>query len=114
MKELEVKIKENICDKMGVVIDRVSCFIGKDKDIYVHGSISWETMGKHYVEVKAALCNSKGQILYELKDYSDIALNICGYNTFSMFCHEVSRFLDIGQLAYVEVFPCIKEKRSDL
>ena len=114
MRELEIRIKNHICDKVGVVIDRVSCFIGKDKDIHVHGSISWETTGENLIGVKASLCNSKGQVLYELRNHSNIALDICGYNTFSMYCYNVSRFLDINQLTHVEVFPFIKVKENDI
>ena len=114
MRELEIKIKDDICERTGVAIDRVSCYLSKDKDIHVHGSISWETAQESFVGVKASLCNAKGQILYELKDYSDIALDICGYNTFSMYCGNVSRFLEINQLTYIEVFPCIKIKPKDI
>ncbi len=113
MRELEIKIKNDICERVGVTIDRVSCLLDKDKDVHVHGSISWEATREDFVGVKASLCNSKGQILYELKDYSDIVLDICGYNTFSMYCGNISRFLEINQLAYVEVFPYIKVKGND-
>lgn len=108
MKNIEVKSKNEVCEKLGVTIAQISLRIDKENDVHLHGSVSWKEAKGIIIRIKASLCDEEGNILYSIKNFSDISLDICGYNTFQLYCSDIARFIEMGALSYIEVFPYVK------
>lgn len=108
MKDIEVKLKNKICEKLNVTITQMSLQINKENDVYLHGSVSWKEAKGTNIGIKASLCDEEGNILYSIRNFSDISLDICGYNTFQLYCSDITRFIEMGALSYIEVFPYVK------
>ena len=108
MKDIKIKIKNEICKKLDVTIAQLSLQINKENDVYLHGSVSWKEAKGTNIGIKASLCDTEGNILYIIRNFSDILLDITGYNTFKLYCSEITRFIEIGTLSYIEVFPYVK------
>ena len=113
--ELEIRVKENSYPvKLSQLYGR---FIDDgDVEIRINGAISVKESARkagQICAVNATICNSKDQILYVLKDYHEVPMIKGVYHAFSMFCCKVERFYSPEDVAYVEVYVTVEDKKKN-
>lgn len=107
MKEIKVVVREEMFKKNNVAVGQITASLNDELDLNMHGSLSvieGTSPKDDCFNLKAAACNENGGILYVHNEYN-ISL-VWGYNTFSFYCADVSRFYQVKELAYIELFPC--------
>lgn len=112
MRKIELIVKQELFDKIGVEIGQLHYELDKDNNFMLCGSVRSDNgkLAGCLLYLRANLCNEKGEILYIDKSYSGISLEMVNYDTFSMYCFNLSRFFDIEQLHHVEVYPNVRKE----
>lgn len=109
MKKVTVKCRE-IDDLL--VIGQLYGTVNEENDIHVNGSVTItgnEYNGYGSVKMYVNLCNEDGVILYVISIYTNFKLMQNGYYSFSAYCADITRFVDMKELAYAEVYPIYDE-----
>ena len=107
MKNIEVKIAK------GQILAFAQLYGSKnsENDIFVNGAISFakDLRELRKFRVFANLCNEQGEILHILSTYKAFS-TINSYYSFSLYCADISRYLEVDKLAYVEVYAVLDDK----
>ena len=112
MKKIELILKKELFDKIGVEIGQLHYEIDKDNnDFRLCGSVSSdnEKLRGYSLYLGTNLCTEKGEILYVNKSYSGISFEIINYDAFSIYCSDLSRFFDVEQLHHIEIYPNVRK-----
>lgn len=114
MKNINVVVKQELFDILGVKVGQLNCYINKDNDFRFCGSVSAEEqMPEGYtLFFKANLCGEEGRVLYVLKEYFGFDFELVNYDAFSMYCADLTRFFDIDMLHYVELYPKVTREKD--
>ena len=116
MRDIEVVIKEELFDELKVKVGQLTCVIDKDNDLRVCGSLTAGEMhfDEYLLYVKANLCDEKNNAWFVLREYSGVDFEMVKYDSFSIDCANIGRFMDLGKFHHVELFPTlVKKKESD-
>lgn len=102
-----LKVNHELFASIGVQIQQASGRINKDCDIDILGGIFSSTGNASIIpfQVVGNLCDRSGNILYTVQDFCSHTLDPIRYEVFHMFCADVSRFVDMDALSFVELFP---------
>ena len=115
MNKVEIRSREEWKDIFK--IDQLHCVMNSDFDIHVNGSFSVEnkeelTQYKN-AQVYGNICNSEGEVLHVCGDgYKNHPILPGAYYSFNLYCREVTRFFDMEELAYVEVYLTVNEENK--
>lgn len=115
MKNVEVVVKQDLFDDIGLKVARLNCHMNEENDFRLYGSITAKDarLDGYLLHVKANLCDEEGRVWYVLNDFSGISFEMVKYDTFSLYCADLKRFFDIDRLRYVEVYPKIGRKGEE-
>ena len=86
--------------------------INEDNDIRINGSVdvtSGISSNIRTVSVYANLCNKENEILYVLNSYFTTNVKDNNYFSFSISCLDVSRFIDLTEFSYAELYVLINK-----
>ena len=110
MSKLELIVKQDMFDSIGVVVEQLHCSMDND-NLKLCGSVTsiGEKIRGDKLHIKMNLCNEEGEILFVDKTYNGMVLDKLSYDSFSIYCFGLSKHVDISALHHVEVFPCIVE-----
>jgi len=102
-----LQVKEELFSCIGIKIGQLYWSINEDKDINIFGSVFSTTGEAASIPFRVAgnMCDCSGNILYTLHDFSEHTLDPICYEVFHVFCADISRFIDLDSLSYVELFP---------
>ena len=114
MKKVELLVKQDLFDKIGVTIGQLHYNIDKNNDFSLCGSVSSdnEKLEGYLLYLRANLCDEEGGILFVNKSYSGIGFEMVNYDAFSISCSDFTRFFDIDKLYHIEIYPNVR-KASD-
>lgn len=114
MKKVELIVKQDLFDKIGVTIGQLHYNIDKNNDFSLCGSVSSDSkkLEGYSLYLRANLCDEEGGILYVNKSYSGISFEMVNYDAFSITCSDLTRFFDIDKLHHIEIYPNVR-KASD-
>lgn len=115
MKNVEVVVKQDLFDGIGLKVAQLNCHINEENDFRLYGSITAEDarLDGYLLHVKANLCDEEGGILYIFSDFSEISFEMVKYDTFSMYCTDLTRFFNIDKLSRVELYPKVMKKKDE-
>lgn len=109
MKKIEVRCRKNEILKF----DQLYATMDEEYDVHINGSIIVATKDlKEYktAKVYSNLCSGEGAILHVIENYKNYQLYEDSYYSYSMFGRDMSRFFDIDELAYIEVYATFNEE----
>ena len=104
MKKIPVRSKEY---KDVLEIKQLYSALNEHNDIYVNGSVNVlagipENIKK--IRPVANACDQEGNILYVLDSFDNLNVKDNTYYSFSIDYVDISRYIDIEQLSYIEVY----------
>lgn len=115
-RKVEVVIKQELFDAIGLSIKQLYFGMNNENDYRLCGSVNSDNeKGKgHSFFLKANFCDSEGRILYIDKNYNPINLEVVNYDTFSMQCSDISRFIfNLEDLDHIEIYPSVVQKEEE-
>ena len=104
MRKIEAKSRETL---PVLTMGQLYACINDEKDILVNGSITITDKEKEDVKsvtMHANICDKDGKILYVLDDCRNFKIMLNAYYSFSLYLADSSRFLNVEDLAYVELY----------
>ena len=110
MKRIPVRSKEY---KDFLEIKQLYSALNEHNDIYVNGSINvLKGMPKDIKKVRpvANVCDEEGNILYVLDSFDNLNVKDNTYYSFSIDYVDISRYLDLEELSYVELYVVFDSK----
>ena len=87
-------------------IDQTYASINGD-DIIINGAVkisSEKPLDLKKAKVYSNLCKENGEILFVLNSFCNMDIQYNTYYSFSMTCSDISRFIDIKDLAFIEIY----------
>lgn len=108
---IKVEIKKRKIAKF-LKVSQVYGVINEENNIRVNGSVlvnGDEFDGHEHVKIYANLCNEEGAILYVIHSQKNYKLYDDAYYSFSMRVKNFSRYFDIKELRYVEIYAVFDE-----
>lgn len=108
MKKVDVIIKDDLFDKIGLKVKKCSAYTEEhDSYVRIHGDIlSKEEWDETYcLKVKANLCNKDGEIVCIDCDLDRKTFLKTGYDSFLINCYKGNN----TDIKYVEVYPQIEK-----
>lgn len=109
MKNIEVRIvKDQI-----LAFAQLHSSKTNDNDIFINGAVSFgdNIRGTKKFRIYANLCNENDEILHILSTYKTFS-TANDYYSFSMYCADISRYLEIEKLAYVQVYAILDDEND--
>lgn len=115
MKNIDLIFKQDLFDNIGVKVGQACCYINDDNDFRFYGSITAEDerLDDYLLYIKANFCDDEGRVWYVLDDFCGTDFEMVKYDTFSLYCADLKRFVDIEKLHYVEVYPKVVKKKEE-
>ena len=110
MKKLELIVKQDLFDKIGVTIGQLHYNLDKNNDFLLCGSVSSEgqELEGYSLYLRANFCDEEGSILFVNKSYSGISFEMVNYDAFLIACSDLTRLFDIGKLHHIEIYPNVQ------
>ena len=107
MNVVELVVRNDLFEGIGVTIGQLHYHINKENDFMLCGSVSTDKneLDGFVLDLRVNLCNEKGGILFVNRSYSEISFDKVKYDAFSVSCSDISRFFDINELHHIEVYP---------
>lgn len=109
MEKIKVIERNNLFKNCGMQLGQLHFQISGRDELRIHGSVTLED-GKipsdMFLRVKANICDKNGNILHILEDHSKILFECTSYNTFSLYCYDISRYINLKEVEYIELYPC--------
>lgn len=115
MKKVELIVKQDLFDKIGVTIGQLHYNIDKNNDFSLCGSVSSdnEKLEGYSLYLRTNLCDEEGSILFVNKSYSGISFEMVNYDAFSITCSDLTRFFDIDKLHHIEIYPNVRRENDE-
>lgn len=108
MMNLNYKVKEDVCKRIGLVIDQLNCYMRENQVIHIYGTVQLTDVSKFssqdVINMKANLCDEEGKLLSIMVDTSKLYLKKTGYDSFEMICGYFPG-VDMSKLSYLEIYP---------
>lgn len=104
-----IKIQENIAKQLHIEIGGLYEAINDSNDIHINGTvIVWndEVSKRQKLVINADILDSEGCVMHSLQDYSTERL-LSSFDSFSMYCASIKRFLDIKRIAAIRIYPVL-------
>lgn len=104
---IKLKVNNELFSSIGVEIQQLSWRVNKESDIDILGGIVSSTGNASIIpfRIMGNLCDSSGNVLYTVQDFGSHTLDPIRYEVFHVFCADISRFIDMDTLSFVELFP---------
>ena len=115
MKSVELVVRNDLFEGIGVTIGQLHHHINKDHDFMLCGSVSTDKneIDGFMLDLRVNLCNEKGEILFVNRSYSEVSFDKVKYDAFSISCSDISRFLDINELHHIEIYPHVRKVEKE-
>lgn len=112
MGDVEIIIKKELFDSIGVIVSEPNCCIHKENDIWIEGnvSINENKLGGRTFSVSANLCDEDNGILFDFREYPLISFKEKSTDFFILHCVDITRFFDIDLLHHIEIYPRVASK----
>lgn len=115
MKKVELVLKKDLFDSIGIELSQLHCSINSDSDIMINGSCllkNEKPLQDYILDIKANLCDEKGNILYIMNSRSNLKFTLTNYEVFSLFMVNGARFFDLNKLHHIELHPNVKKEQN--
>lgn len=111
MRKVELVIRQDLFNDIGVEVNQLYWEINKDNDFQLNGSVSSDgrKLEGYSLDLRANLCNEEGGIMFVDRSYCEISFELIKYAAFSMSCSDVSRFVDMDKLHHIELYPRVRK-----
>ena len=112
MENLKIVTKEELFARIKVQVGQLHCEVDNNYDFRLCGSVSSdnENMKGYFLLVKANFCDAQGNILFVDHSYDEICFANVPYDSFSIICSDLRRYLDVEKLCFIEIYPYLKKE----
>ena len=116
MKKVEIIVKQELFDNIGVTVEQLHYNIGKNYDFMLCGSVSSnnEKLDGYLLYLRANFCDEEGGILFIDKSYSQISFEMVNYDAFSLSCSNLTRFFEVEKLHHIEIYPNVRKDNEEV
>lgn len=114
MREIDVVVKSDLFDELGLLVEQMTCVINKENDLKLCGSLTAgeKCLDDYLVNLKVNLCDEKGDVWFVAREYCGIDFEILKYDSFSVDYANIPRFMNLDKLHHVELFPNLVRKKE--